>query len=92
MIKTFREAEAVLPVKVNRWKINQINHARRESVRRELAMPLVSGGSWNWPLAEPNMLLAMIVSEPSAARVVRGRAVATRCSEQGTPVDTGYRV
>ncbi|CAK0807776.1 unnamed protein product, partial [Prorocentrum cordatum] len=55
-------------------------------VRRELDAPPASGGSWNWPLAEPNRLLSMIASESRALQEWLAAALRRRgAPSQGRP-------
>ena len=81
MLKTVREVEADLPANVTETEIKRVNHERFDLVRHELAMPLVNGGNWNWPLAEPNKLLALMVSESRALQDLFAAAL----SRSGVP-------
>ena len=50
-------------------------HARFDEVAYSVEVPLKTGGSWTWQLAEPNLLLAKMVNECSALACVYASAL-----------------
>ena len=86
IIKTFRQVEADLPATLSRQGINRANHARFESIRHEIAMPLARGGEFKWHLAEPNRLLTLMVSESPTLQDLFEAALARHgAPSQGRP-------
>ncbi|CAK0872035.1 unnamed protein product [Prorocentrum cordatum] len=78
MPEAIREAAADFPAEATRQEINGASHERFERVNHELNTPLVSGGSWSCPLAEPNRPLSMMASGSGALRELFAAAL-RRC-------------
>ncbi|CAK0879456.1 unnamed protein product [Prorocentrum cordatum] len=79
-MKTLREVAADLPAKASEKEINKTSHERFSRVRHESVTPPVKGGSWNWPMAEPNRPLSTMASESRALQELFATAL-SRCGD-----------
>jgi len=74
-----------LPSTVNRHRLQDANFARFDAVRHTMQVPLADGGSWDWELADPNMLISLMVRESEVLQDLFGRAIARHRPSQENP-------
>jgi len=66
------------------WKsLQRARKSRFESVMTKLSVATLDGGTWDWPLCQPNLLFATMVSESECLRSLVAAAIrASPCSRE----------